>query len=62
MSWTPPPLPLMRRESIIAYWRAILAIPSTEPSAEVLRGMARQRLVELHARSRREAQHRASWH
>jgi len=48
MSWMPPPPPLRGRESVIAYWRAILEIPSSEPSAAVLRGMASQRLAELH--------------
>jgi len=47
MPWTPPPLPARRREAIIAYWQAILAIPSNEPSAGILRDMASQRLVEL---------------
>jgi hypothetical protein len=49
MSWTPPQLPSRQHESILAYWQAILAIPTNEPSAEILREMASQRLVELQA-------------
>jgi len=55
MSWMPPPPPLRGRESVIGYWRAILEIPSSEPSAEVLRGMASKRLAELHATCPEEA-------
>jgi len=49
MSWAPPPLPSRQRESIVAYWQAIFAIPSDEPSANILREMASQRLGELQA-------------
>jgi hypothetical protein len=42
--WTPPKLPPRDQESVIAYWREILAIPDNEPGAQQLREMAAERL------------------
>lgn len=49
MSWTPPPPPLANRDSIVAYWLALLEIPADEPSAAILQEMATDRLTELRA-------------
>jgi hypothetical protein len=42
--WTPPKLPPRDQESVISYWREILAIPDNEPGAQQLREMAAERL------------------
>jgi len=55
MSWMPPPPPRNKREFVVAYWQDILAIPENEPGAAMLREMATQRLVELGAVSRENA-------
>jgi hypothetical protein len=47
MPWTPPNPPFANRESIVAYWNAILEIPLSEPGAGMLRDMASHRLMEL---------------
>ena len=60
MSWTPPPLPLTSHDSIVAYWRAVLEIPLSEPGAEILRDMASQRLVELQAEPAHRVEHFAA--
>lgn len=54
MAWAPPPPPLAYAESRIAYWRAIMDIPDTEPAAPLLRSMATHRLLELGALSKAE--------
>lgn len=51
MPWTPPAPPLAHIESRIAYWRQIMEIPDSEPSAPVLRSIAAHRLSELGALS-----------
>jgi hypothetical protein len=48
MAWYPPHPPTGSVQSIVAYWQAILAIPLSEPGAEMLRDMASRRLTELH--------------
>jgi hypothetical protein len=42
--WTPPKLPPRDQDSVIAYWREILAIPDNELGAQQLREMASERL------------------
>jgi hypothetical protein len=47
MNWTPPLPPTADNQSRIAYWQSILAIPSGETGAEVLKQMANERLAQL---------------
>ena len=53
MSWMPPPLPF-GTNTRAAYWREILQIPLSEPSAPLLRQMAAERLNQLDAISKEE--------
>jgi hypothetical protein len=47
MNWAPPKLPRGDIESVVAYWREMLAIPDNEQGAELLRAMAAERLRTL---------------
>jgi hypothetical protein len=47
VTWEPPKPSRGDIESVIAYWREILAIPDTEQGAELLRTMAAERLRTL---------------
>jgi len=49
----PPPLPF-GTETRADYWRKILQIPLSEPSAPLLRQMAAERLIQLDAISPEE--------
>jgi hypothetical protein len=53
-NWFPPHPPISNVSRVI-YWREILEIPLTEPSAELLRTMAVERLVKLGALSAQKA-------
>ena len=55
MAWVAPPLPHKNSNAKIAYWLRILEVPKDEPGADMLRGMAAQRLLELQAISDEEA-------
>ena len=47
MNWEPPKPPSRNTESVVAYWRKMLAVPDSERGAELLRTMAAERLRTL---------------
>jgi hypothetical protein len=49
MAWMLPPLPRPTQQSRIDYWRQFLQMPLSEPAAVMLRTMAAERLITLHA-------------
>ena len=56
MAWCVPALPKADHESKVAYWCYLLEIPDEEPSSGILRAMAAERLIELDALTRADAE------
>lgn len=47
MPWIPPRPPTNSLQARVAYWRRLLEIPHSEPSAVLLQSMAARRLLQL---------------